>query len=284
MAKTAHAERKRGARRNRTRRGRTRGAEGAKGDYVVAIPTYKRYEQVLNKSLNTLLRHKVPASKIHIFVANRAEEKAYREALPAGSYGKIVVGVIGINAQRKFMVRYFKEGTNVLFLDDDVERVERLRQGKYTEVRDLDKFARDAFAECREKGIYLWGIYPVRNPMFMENRPQKSYGLRFILGTFFGQIIRHDADLRPKTAEKEDVENSILHYKKDCGLLRFEKVTIKTKFYNPDGGIAAMTKDRKKVHETAAKYLERTYPEFGAAWKRQSGISEFRLKNLPYKC
>lgn len=183
------------------------------------------------------------------------------------------------------MVNYFKKGTNVLFLDDDVERVEKLnKEMKFSQIGNLNKFIKDAFKECMKKKIYIWGIYPVRNALFMKPRPVKTYGLRFILGTFYGQIIRHDSDLKTSTSEKEDVENSILHYKKDCGVLRYEKVTIKTKFYNPDGGIAAMTKDRKKVHETAAKYLEKNYPEYGTVWQRQNGIYEFRLKSLPYKC
>jgi hypothetical protein len=254
-------------------------------DYIVAIPTYKRYQQVYEKSIKTLLNGKVPFSKIYIFVANKEEEKEYRNALPKDAYHKIVVGVIGINNQRKFMNAYFKEGTNVLYLDDDVEKIEKLmKDDTFSLVPNLDTFIKNAFKECRKKGIYLWGIYPVRNNMFMKARPVKTYGLRFILGTFYGQIIRHSEDLITTMQEKEDFENSILHYKKDCGVLRFEHITLKTKFYNPEGGIAAMTNDRKAVHKKAAAELEKKYGDYGTKWVRQNGIHEFRLKSLPYKC
>jgi len=262
----------------------TRKAELSELSYVVAIPTYKRYNQLYNKSLLTLLKHKIASSKIFIFVANKNEKKEYENVLPINSYNKIVVGVIGINNQRKFINKYFKEGTKVLFCDDDVEKVEELKNKKLVDIKNLDSFIKKAFKECLKTNIYLWGVYPVRNIFFMEPRPIKSYGLRFILGTFYGQIIRHSRDLITSLPEKEDFENSILHYKKDCGVLRFDKVTIKTKFYNPDGGIAAMTKDRKEVHEKAARELQRKYPEYGKMWKRSNGIYEFKLKSLPYKC
>jgi hypothetical protein len=252
--------------------------------YAVAIPTYKRYIQVYEKTLTTLLGHKIKSDNIYIFVANKREREEYKKALPKGSYHKIVVGVLGINNQRKFMNKYFKEGTNVLYVDDDVEKVEELKNGKLIEIKNLDSFIKKAFQECIKYKINLWGIYPVRNAFFMEPRPVKSYGLRFILGTFYGQIIRHSKDLITSLEEKEDFENSILHYKKDCGVLRYEKITIKTKFYNPDGGIYAMTKDRKRVHEKSAKELARKYSDYGKIWQRENGTYEFKLKSLPYKC
>ena len=253
-------------------------------DYIIAIPTYKRYSQVYDKSIKTLIQHKVNPKKIYIFVANKEEEKLYKKNLPPDSYYKIIIGVLGINNQRKFMINYFKQGTNVVFIDDDVERIEELKNDKLKEINNVDRFIKEAFQECYRKNIYLWGVYPVRNPFFMKPRPIKNYGLRFILGTFYGQIIRHSKDLITSLPEKEDVENSILHYKKDCGVLRFDKVTIKTKFYNPEGGIYAMTKDRKTIHKKAAMTLSKKYPEYGSIWIRNNGIYEFKLKSLPYKC
>ena len=254
-------------------------------DYIVAIHTYKRYEQVYDKSMKTLLNGKVPANKIYIFVANKQEEKEYREKLPKGSYKKIVVGIIGITNQRKFMVKYFKPGTKVLFLDDDVERVDKLSADgkKFNKVSNVDKFIKDSFKECEKYGLFLWGVYPVRNELFMKSRPKKSYGLRFILGTFYGQIIRHNKKLVPSAPEKEDFEQSILHYIMDGGVFRQEKYTIKTKFFNPKGGIAAMSKDRKKVNKGAAEYLEKKYGDYGKKWQRGDGRWEFRLKSFPYE-
>lgn len=265
----------------KTRNNKTR--KNGKTDYVVAIPTYKRYVQVFEKSISTLINNKVPASKIHIFVANKKEAEEYKKALPKGSYHKIIVGVIGIQHQRNFIIDYFREGTHVLFMDDDVERVDELKGNTFKQIQNLDKFIKSAFKECIKHGLYLWGIYPVRNEFFMKPRPQKSLDLRFILGTFYGQIIRHSKDLITTLSEKEDIQNTILHYKKDGGVLRYEKVTIKTKYFNPKGGISALMKNnRMKVNEESAKKLERLYPNYGHVWQRQNGKYEFKLKALPY--
>lgn len=260
-------------------------------NYVIAIPTYKRYEDVYNKTLQTLLKYGINSKKIYIFVANKDEYEKYKFILPKDSYYKIIVGVLGITNQRKFMVKYFKENTNVVFMDDDIEKIERLHKDgtKFIEMKkftqrskhsELDTFICNAFQECREKNIYLWGIYPVRNAFFMKPRPEKTYDLRFILGTMYGMIIRHDKDLIPHLKEKEDVENSILHYIKDGSVLRFEKITIKTKFFNPNGGIGSL-EERKQTHKDSALYLERKYSNYGRIKVRDNGIYEFQLFPKP---
>jgi cellulose synthase/poly-beta-1,6-N-acetylglucosamine synthase-like glycosyltransferase len=62
-------------------------------DYVIAIPSYKRVETLKEKTLATLAKYKISASKIYIFVANKEEEAAYKAGLEPDTYAKIVVGV-----------------------------------------------------------------------------------------------------------------------------------------------------------------------------------------------
>ena len=64
--------------------------------YEVAIPSYKRHEAINEKTLATLKRYGIPASKITIFVANKDEEALYKQSLKPGTYGKLVVGVVGV--------------------------------------------------------------------------------------------------------------------------------------------------------------------------------------------
>jgi hypothetical protein len=261
-------------------------------NYIVAIPTYKRYEQVYNKTINTLLKGKVPSSKIYLFVANKSEYNKYKENVPEKSYNSIIIGKKGITNQRNFMNNYFKEGQCVLYLDDDVEKVLILKNkqsNNLVQLTNIHNFIIKAFNKCIENNIYLWGIYPVNNAFFMRPRPTISNGLRFILGTFYGQIIRHSKDLKLTLTEKEDFQNSILHYIKDGSVLRFDKVTIKTNFYNPDGGIMAASasqgsqgrasdlEKRKNINKQSALRLKQLYPEYGDIWIRKNGIYEFRL-------
>ena len=44
-------------------------------NYKVAIPSYKRATTLRDKTLKILQEHKIPPSKIHIFVADKKEKK-----------------------------------------------------------------------------------------------------------------------------------------------------------------------------------------------------------------
>ena len=59
-------------------------------DYVVAIPTYKRYDEVTKKAF-TNCKRRCFQSKIHVFVANKVEEKLYREKMDPDTYGILLL-------------------------------------------------------------------------------------------------------------------------------------------------------------------------------------------------
>ena len=61
-------------------------------DYVIAIPSYKRSSEITKKTLPTLKKGKVNKNKIFVFVANKTEEKHYKEKMDPNTYGKIIVG------------------------------------------------------------------------------------------------------------------------------------------------------------------------------------------------
>lgn len=245
--------------------------------YVVAIPSYNRVEQIVTKTLATLQRGKIPAKSIYIFVANKEQHDMYEKNIPKNLYGKIVIGVKGITPQRKYIVKYFKTGTNVVSIDDDVEDVLQLSRDKTKlnsfSVGDLDQFFKTAFKKLKETGLYLWGIYPVKNAYFMHHTV--STDLKFILGTMYGFICRHDADLVPHVAEKEDYETSILYYLKDGGVVRFNDICLKTKFHAPGG--LGNDSDRFETNRIAAEKLQKQYPDLVKIRQRKSGMTEIRI-------
>jgi len=244
-------------------------------NYVVAIPSYKRAEVLVKKSLKTLREGGVPASKIHIFVANDEEYKNYEKVVPKELYNKIVVGEKGITNQRKFIVRYFPENQYVVSIDDDVEQIEKMKGAdKLLKIKDVDAFFKEGYNDLKKSGLYIWGIYPVRNPFFMK--PRTSTDLKFIIGVLRGFINRHSKELEPSpNAEgKEDYEQSILYFKKDGGVLRYNNITTKTKF-NSEGGLG---KDRFDMNKRAADYLKKTYPDLVTIFHRKNGMTEIKLK------
>jgi hypothetical protein len=246
-------------------------------DYKVAIPSYNRSDVIVKKTLTTLANGGVAANKVFIFVANKEEEKKYITAVPRELYNKIVVGKKGISNQRKFIVKYFPEGEHIVSMDDDIEGVFKLSGDNLVQIRNIDKFIYDAFNMLVKEGLYIWGIYPVNNPFFMQAK--KTTGLKFIIGLMRGFINRHSKKLEPSAVLecKEDYEESILYYLMDGGVLRFNNVTVKTKF-NAKGGLG---EERFDMNKYAAEYLEKKYPDIITIFHRKNGMTEVRLAKLP---
>ena len=248
--------------------------------YVIAIPTYKRYKLLKEKTLTTLKNGQVSPSLIYIFVANEEESEIYRSELPRNMYREIVVGVKGINEQRKFIMHYFPEKKKIISIDDDVGDVVKIDG---TIISNLHEFFINAFKEIIKHKLYIWGIYPCNNPFFMKGQKPITTCLRFIGGFFYGIINRHDMILKSHIEEKEDVENSIKYYLRDGGVLRFNHIGFKTKFKNSNGGLGSIEK-RFKANKIAAEYLHATYPNLTRIKIRKNGMYEIVLKAPPKTC
>ena len=160
----------------------------------------------------------------------------------------------------------------------DVEELEFLKGEKLVRLKDINNFFINAYKLMKKEQLFIWGIYPVRNPFFMYN--ELTFDLRFIIGVTFGFIVRHDKKLKMSTnAEtKEDYEQTILYYKMDGGVIRFNNITAKTKFNSP-GGLGT---DRFERNNKAAEYLVKKYPDIVTRKYRKDGTPEVKLTKLPY--
>ena len=182
--------------------------------YIVTILSYKRSEFISSKTLRVLTENNISPKKIFIFVANKEEEKDYLSNVDPKLYNKIIIGVVGVRDQRNFICQYYPENTHIVQLDDDVEEISQLVEGKTKElsklkvITDLDVFFKDAFKMCKKNNAHLWGVYPVYNPYFMSKKI--NVDLRFIVGPLSGIINRRDPkfklDLNEKTMWKEVFE------------------------------------------------------------------------------
>lgn len=239
----------------------------------IAIPTYHRSDVLERKTLTTLINGGINPSNIYIFVANEKEKKIYESVIKSSMYNSIIIGKLGIANQRIFIKHYFKEGSYVVSIDDDVEGLFKLTGDHLTKITRVASFFEEALKELHKEKKYMWGIYPVRNPFYMKKT--RSKGLSFIIGALHGYIVRHDKALEPSTKSegKEDYEQSILYYLKDGGVLRFNDITIKTKFLAKGG----LEQDRFERNKKSANYLKHKYPEFVTIFHRKNGMTEVRL-------
>ena len=239
----------------------------------VAIPTYHRSDVLEKKTLHTLLNGGILPSQIYIFVANEHEQKIYTDAIPSNQYHSIVIGKLGIANQRIFIRHFFKENDYVISIDDDVEGLYKLSGDKLVQIKDIATFFKHAYQDLKREKKYLWGIYPVRNPFYMKHSVSKE--LSFVIGALHGYIVRHGNELSPhvQSEGKEDYEQSILYYQKDGGVIRYNDITIKTKFLAKGG----LGENRFERNKKSAFFLKKRYPHHVTIFNRKNGMTEIRI-------
>lgn len=268
-------------------------------EYIIVIPSYNRPELIQTKTLALLQKHNIPRELIKIFVANKEQADIYKTKIPRELYGEIVIGLLGLKNQRNFIMDYYPEGQKIVQMDDDLDKImelviepstsgsgsrgsARLQTRKSRGARmlrpiaDLDGFIKKAFAICKEKGIYLWGVYPLANSRFMS--PKMTTDLRFIVGPFWGIINRHRPDLHLTIDEKENAERTLQHYSIDGAVLRFNNVGIETRYYKNKGGMQDEGKNRKEEALKSVNYLHSKYPKLTKVYLgKKSGVPEIRM-------
>ena len=239
--------------------------------YQVAIPSWGR-PKIIQKSLNLLEKYKIDKSKITIFLEDEEQLELYKDI----DYKKVLTHTEDIGTKREFMKNYYEEGTHLLSLDDDIESVKEMidkKNGK--EIDDLNSFVEYAFKMCEYKGLNIWGVYPVDNYYFMNKNC--STDLKFICSAFYGYIVRHSLDFTGFKV-KDDYNFCIQNFIKDGGVLRFNYITYKTKYFCKTGGITERLGERINISKKEALMLKEKYPKYISTKIRKNGMWEVRLK------
>ena len=244
-------------------------------NYKIAIPSYKRPEIIKQKTLSLLKKYNIDNNKITIFVADEDEKKIYKQSLK-NEY-KIIVGVHTIGEQRNFIERYYQEGNKVMMFDDDLDGVYIKNENKLELIKNLEKdFIIKGFELCIKNKANLFGLYAAANAYFMKYRIYKK--LCYIPGGVFGVIINHDSFLNRVTNHGEDYEYSIRQYIKNRILIRFDYITIKSKFFKEKGGLQTI-RTKKYIFNSIHK-IYNLFPEFCTMYiRKSSGNAELRLKD-----
>jgi len=240
--------------------------------YTIAIPSYKRAQELPLKTLATLQRYNVSLDKIYIFVIEE-EIELYKETCPGY---QIISGHLGLVNQRVFIENYFPIDTNILFLDDDVSDVFTLSDtNTRISILDFEQFVSDSFQGMEEVGATLWSIYPVDNTMFMSQSKSETIGLTYCVGAFYGQ--KNTRDIHLTTGDGvEDRERTILRYIRDGKVLRLNHFGLKTKYFAKGG---MMSSDRKTNHKIASEALVERYPNLVRLKVRKNGFTDAQIKS-----
>ena len=252
-------------------------------DYKIVIPSYKRPETLLNKTLGVLQKYQIPREKIYIFVGNKTEKKRYQKIIPDYLYHEMIVGKTGMKNIRNFITKYFPEGEFLFNIDDDITRIVEVVEevniskkipAKLQDLQNLDEFIQLGFKLCLKNGLKLFGIYPAFNGYFL--RKNVSFDLKYIIGSMWGCI--NDHKLIVHLDDKEDFERTIQRFLMDDGVVRFNNISVKSSYYKEKGGMQ-ITRTPERILKSA-KWLQKKYPELVKIYIRpRTGLAEIRLRN-----
>lgn len=242
----------------------------------IAIASHERPNQLQNKTLSLLKKHKFNFKNVYIFVS----PSSYKEYMPiCKKWGcNLVKSKDSILKTRNHMISYFKDGDKIVEMDDDVEDIETTVKGKKnTSVKNLKKLFEDSFKKVLEKGKYgLWGFNANTNNFFADGKDK--FGLYSIINSCLGYI--NDKSIKLTVSEKEDFERCLIMFKKGYPILKRGGYGIKTNYWKNKGGIQNHYgfEKRKQVQSESAMALMEKYPEFCFTRTRPNGIVDIRFK------
>jgi len=254
-------------------------------DYQVAIPTYKRCDILVNQSLATLDRGKVDRDRVTVFVADESELEKYRFA--TGGDWRIEISRPGkFGSLRYYVGEYYKRGTPLLSLDDDIRWFGEL--GKDGKLHDYDGTIDDivdlGFRVCRKYNAPMWGLNPTPNPFWMKR--EISVGLRYIIGCFHGLFAGEESIVGERLANKEaadDHETTLRAWIRTRSLVRFEYLSPRTKYFATGGidadwvrhGLTRQEQNEAKFYEIAEKW-----PSLCSVRIKSGNVANLRFKSL----
>lgn len=229
-------------------------------NYRIVIPSYKRPQILMDKTIKLLESHNIEPKNIDILIATPSEGKEYKLVLPK-KYHKCIIYHYqsGIGAVRNFIQGYYKYETKVKYLvsiDDDIDKILDWDQP----IKDLDEFINDMFFETEVRKLRLWGVSAYHNTFFMKK--ELSTNLKYICGAFQGFIVdQNKHDIYTEFDHFEDFAFTCEYFLRDGGVLRHNGVCIVTKYFG-DGGINESyggLENRKKDMEIGSQHFEVRY-------------------------
>jgi len=254
-------------------------SKNKEGQWVIAIPSYKRAETLRDKTLTVLQHYRIPVEKIHVFVATKAEYDTYKATLKPDSYGHMHIAEPGMAAVRNFITRHFPVGKAIFNMDDDIRGFIEYSEGaKRNErpLRSLSNAIEAGFAKARQSGFRLFGFYPVANGYFMKPGPP-TMDLRYIIGSVWG-IINPGPVLTVTIDDKEDYLRSVIMYVLDGGVLRYTNIAPQSAYYKEPGG---MQEERTMNRiDASARAMVAAFPDLVKInLTKKSGMPEVRLRD-----
>lgn len=218
---------------------------------VFACCSAGRPDQLVKKTLSTLA--KANYNGVLWLVVPHDEVVQYQLAVS----GNIITCMIiqserGLVKQRQKFRSTMLPGTEIVFIDDDVEAIKILMPDGLvpcTNIVGLADFVFSAMAE-RSEDCLLAGVYPMVNRDWQKQTVSDSNC--YVVGALY--FCKNDDRLvEPQEDELEDWARALSEQSAGRPVLRFNFIGIQTKYWGNAGGLQATRTDAKRL-EMVEKY------------------------------
>jgi len=237
-----------------------------------------RPEMLKRKTLATLERGRFQGS---LYVVVPSEEVVtYQQALRDAPVHCIVLHCVkGLVRQRQFFRDQMLPGTEIVFVDDDIEAIKIKTPTGLQHCRNIMGVANYMFElMASREGCFLAGVYPMANRDWMK--PTVTEANAYIVGALYFCI--NDEKLKePEHDELEDYYRCLSEQAAGRPVLRVNWIGIQTQYWKNAGG---MQQDRTTEHRNAM--VERLACEFHTLVKRRvrkNGTADLKYLAAPVR-
>jgi hypothetical protein len=236
---------------------------------------------MLRKQTLQMLARGNTTAPIHIIVPN-GQEVQYRAAI--GEYPcHLHTTEKGLTKQRQYARSLFPADSHLLFVDDDVQRLRELRDGKLCDVENLDDMVMRCFEVAGD--AHLWGVYPIANRGWQSEKVERDS--TYCVGAFYGIV--NDIPAEPEADEGEDFARQLAVLEAGGHTVRFCKWGIQTRYWKGDtGGIQRTPESTMAIYNAlASRYASlvtlttKRNGKLNLKFKRQSPSRRNRLPSPP---
>ena len=207
----------------------------------IAIPTYFRAETLALKTMPLLSAF--DKDIIVLYVEDEIQKNVYNQIFN-NEYKIIVTNTSGIGEKRNFIKKHTKARW-LLQVDDDLRSI--ITEDRTLTPEEIKDLVYQGFEETEKANLRLWSIAPFSNHFYFRDTMSKS--LKFCRGYFFGTVMEGEPVLTPIDCF-EDYWNTIDHFVKDGGVIRFNHCGAKSVITTGKGGLQSRyTKEARLANE-----------------------------------
>lgn len=229
-----------------------------------ALIVKKTLKTLTTLGFNRLLWLIVPSEEVETYQAATKDHPIHMNILGAHK---------GLVKQRKYFRLIMPPGTQIVFIDDDIEAIKTLTTEGTLVPANLEAVTNYIFKTMLERGSLLAGVYPVANRSWQNFKIVQP---AFVVGAFYC-IINDDRLLEPEEIDTcEDWARCLGEIDSGRPVLRFNFCGIQTKYFNTDSG-GIPDQGRSQRHLTGTSRLAERYPYLVKQVIKRNGKPDLKL-------